>query len=64
MQHPFTFSIGSIPTTIQSTLFSTNPISLYSAPQIYSYEIVSPNIFVLIFNEKFVVGRKFIVQVR
>lgn len=64
MQYPFTFSVGSIPTTMQSTLYSTNPIALYSAPSIYSYEIVSPNVFILIFNEKFVVGRKFIVEVK
>ena len=50
MQYPFTFSIGSIPAVAQSTLYSTSPIPLYTAPTIYSYEIVSPNIFVLVFN--------------
>jgi hypothetical protein len=64
MQYPFTFSIGSIPAVSQSSLYATNPIPLYSAPAIYSYEVVSPNIFTLIFNEQFTVGRKFIVQVR
>jgi hypothetical protein len=63
MQYPFTFSQGSIPAVSQSSLYATNPISLYSAPAIYSYEIVSPNVFVLVFNEQFTVGRKFIVQV-
>lgn len=63
IQYPFTFSMGSIPTTTQSTLYSTSPIPLYSAPGISSYRIVSPNIFVLVFNEQFSVGRKFIVQV-
>lgn len=63
MQYPFTFSIGSIPATTQSSLYSTNPIALYSSPLIYSYEIVSPNVFVLVFKEQFAVGRKFIVQV-
>lgn len=50
MQYPFTFSIGSIPAVAQSSLYATNPIALYAAPAIYSYEIVSPNIFVLVFN--------------
>jgi len=50
IQYPFTFSIGSIPTTAQSSSYATSPISLYSAPTIYSYEVVSPNVFVLIFN--------------
>lgn len=63
VQNPFSFSGGSIPSTIQSTLYATSPIPLYSAPSIYSYEVISPNIFKLIFNEKFTVGRKFIVQV-
>lgn len=64
MQYPFTFSVGSIPNTVQSALYATSPIALYSAPAIYSYEIVSPNVFILIFNEKFVAARKFIVQVK
>lgn len=63
VQNPFSFSVGSIPSTIQSTLYATSPVPLYSAPSIYSYEIISPNIFKLLFNEKFVVGRKFIIQV-
>lgn len=63
MQYPFTFSLGSIPNAYQSTLYSTSPIALYAAPAILSYQIVSPNIFVLIFNEQFAVGRKFIVQI-
>lgn len=63
MQHPFSFSVGSIPTTIESSSYSTNPIPLYSAPSISSYEVLTPNIFMLVFNEQFVVGRKFIVQV-
>jgi hypothetical protein len=63
VQNPFSFSLGSIPSSIQSTLFSTSPIALYSAPPIYSYEVISPNIFKLIFNEKFISGRKFIIQV-
>jgi hypothetical protein len=50
IQSPFSFSVGSIPTTVQSSSYATNPISLYSAPTIYSYELVSPNIFVLILN--------------
>lgn len=37
MQYPFTFSIGSIPTVTQSSLYSTTPIALYAAPVIYSY---------------------------
>jgi len=64
VQYPFSFSVGSIPTTTQSSSYATSPISLYSAPTIYSYEVVSPNVFVLILNEQFTVGRKFIVQVR
>lgn len=63
MQYPFTFSVGSIPTVGQSSLYSTNPIALYSSPAIYSYQVVSPNVFILVFNEQFVAGRKFIVQV-
>ena len=63
VQYPFSFSIGSIPSATQSSSYATNPIALYSSPSIYSYQIVSPNIFMLIFNEKFIVGRKFIVQV-
>jgi hypothetical protein len=63
MQYPFTFSVGSIPATSQSSQYATNSIPLYSAPSIYSYEITSPNIFVLVFNEQFAAGRKFIVQV-
>lgn len=63
MQYPFTFSLGSIPTAYQSSLYSTSPIALYAAPAILSYQILSPNIFVLIFNEQFAVGRKFIVQI-
>jgi hypothetical protein len=64
MQYPFTFSIGSIPAVTQSSLYATNPIALYSAPPIYSYEVITPNVFRLIFNEQFIVGRKFIVQVQ
>lgn len=64
IQYPFSFSVGSIPTTVQSSSYSTSSISLYSAPTIYSYEVVSPNIFMLIFNEQFTAGRKFIMQVR
>jgi hypothetical protein len=64
IQYPFSFSVGSIPTTVQSSSYSTNSTSLYSAPTIYSYEVVSPNIFMLIFNEQFTAGRKFIMQVR
>jgi hypothetical protein len=63
MQSPFTFSVGSIPAVAQSSLFATTPIALYSAPAIYSYQVVSPNVFVLILNEQFAVGRKFIVEV-
>lgn len=37
MQYPFTFSIGSIPTVTQSSLYSTNPLAIYSAPVISSY---------------------------
>jgi hypothetical protein len=37
MQHPFTFSIGSIPTVTQSSLYSTSPQPIYSAPVISSY---------------------------
>lgn len=50
MQYPFTFSIGSIPNAYQSSLYATSPIALYAAPAILSYQIVSPNIFILIFN--------------
>jgi hypothetical protein len=63
LMYPFTFSIGSIPSTLDAASYATNPISLYAKPAISSYEIVSPNIFRLIFNEQFIVGRKFIVQV-
>ena len=63
IQYPFSFSLGSIPSVTQSSSYSTNPISLYSAPTISSYEVVSPNIFVLLFNEQFSAGRKFIVEV-
>ncbi len=63
MQYPFSFSIGSIPTTTESSSYSTSPIALYSAPAISSYQVLTPNIFLLVFNEQFVVGRKFIVQV-
>jgi hypothetical protein len=63
IQYPFSFSIGSIPTVSQSTTYITNPIQLYSSPTIYSYEVVSPNIFVIIFIEQFVIGRQFQIQV-
>ena len=63
MQFPFTFSVGSIPTSTASSLYATSPIALYSSPQIKYYEVVSPNIFTITFNEKFAVGRKFIIQV-
>ncbi len=63
IQYPFTFSLGSIPTTSQSSSYSTNPIALYSSPTIYSYQVLTPNVFMLIFNEQFAVGRKFIIQV-
>lgn len=63
IQYPFEFSIGSIPTTVESSDYSTSPVAQYSAPSIYKYEVVSPNIFMLVFNEQFSVGRKFIVQV-
>ena len=63
IQYPFTFSIGSIPTASQSSSYATSPIALYSSPAIYSYQVVTPNVFMLIFNEQFVVGRKFIIQV-
>lgn len=61
IQYPFSFSLGSIPTVSQSSSYATNSTSLYSSPTISSYEVVSPNIFVLILNEQFVAGRKFIV---
>jgi hypothetical protein len=37
MQYPFTFSIGSIPTVTQSSLYATSPLPIYSAPIISSY---------------------------
>lgn len=37
VQYPFSFSVGSIATTSQSSSYATSPISLYSAPTIYSY---------------------------
>lgn len=61
IQHPFSFSIGSIPSVSQSSSYATSPISLHSAPIISSYEVVSPNIFVLMLREQFAAGRKFIV---
>jgi hypothetical protein len=63
MQYPFTFSVGSIPSAVESASYATNPISLYSKPTISSYEVLTPNIFRLIFSEQFVVGRKFIIEV-
>lgn len=50
IQYPFSFSVGSIPSTAPSSSYATNPIPLYSSPAIYSYEVVSPNVFVMIFN--------------
>ena len=50
IQYPFSFSVGSIPSAAPSSSYATSPISLYSAPSIYSYEVVSPNVFTLIFN--------------
>jgi hypothetical protein len=64
MQYPFSFSVGSIPSISHSSLYATNQIALYKAPIIYSYEVVSPNIFRIIFNEQFASGRKFIIQVK
>ncbi len=63
MQYPFSFSIGSIPSVSHSSLYATSPIALYKAPIIYSYEVVTPNIFRIILNEQFASGRKFIIQV-
>lgn len=50
VHYPFSFSVGSIPTTTESTSYATNPIALYSSPSIYSYEVLTPNIFMLVFN--------------
>jgi hypothetical protein len=63
LHDPFTFSTGSIPTAVESSSYATNPIALYAAPLIKSYVILTPHIFMLTFNEKFVVGRRFIVQI-
>lgn len=63
VQYPFTFSLGSIPQTTESTLYATSPVPLYSNPVVSFYQIISPNIFYLVFNETFTVGRKFIVSI-
>ena len=63
IQDPFSFSLGSIPTTSESSSYATNPISLYSSPAVKSFEILTPHIFMLTFNEQFVVGRQFIVSI-
>lgn len=63
LHDPFSFSAGSIPTTVESSSYATNPISLFSSPSIYSFNILTPHIFMLTFNEQFAVGRKFIVQI-
>ena len=34
---PFTFSLGSIPTAVESSNYATNPIAQYSAPSIHSF---------------------------
>ena len=63
IHEPFSFSLGSIPTTTESSSYATNPISLYSSPAVLNFEILTPHIFMITFNEKFVVGRQFIFQV-
>ena len=34
---PFSFSLGSIPTAVESSNYATNPIALYSAPSVHSF---------------------------
>lgn len=63
LQAPFAFSSGSIPTAVESTNYATSPVALFASPAIRSYEVVSKNVFMLVFAEQFAVGRKFIVQV-
>ena len=50
VHHPFSFSIGSIPTTTESSNYATNPIPLYSSPSVKEYEVVTPHVFMLTFN--------------
>ena len=63
IHHPFSFSLGSIPTTSESSSSATSPIALYSSPAVQSFEILTPHIFMLTFNEQFTVGRQFIVSI-
>ena len=50
VQYPFTFSLGSIPIAFESSDYSTSPIAQFSKPVILSYEIVTPNVFEIVFN--------------
>jgi hypothetical protein len=63
VQYPFTFSIGSMPTLAASTSYALNPIALYSKPATPTFTVVTPNVLTVVFNEQFVVGRKFIITV-
>ena len=37
IQDPFSFSLGSIPTAVESSSYATNPIAQYSAPSVHSF---------------------------
>ena len=63
LHHPFSFSLGSLPRTYASELSATNPIPLYAKPNIAEYRIISPNIFYVVFSEKFVANRRFILEI-
>ena len=47
---PFSFSAGSIPSTIESASYASTPIPLYASVVISSFKVVSPNLFLLTFN--------------
>ena len=50
IHHPFSFSLGSIPTVFDSSLYATSQIPINAKPTILSYQYVSPNIFTIVFN--------------
>ena len=64
LQDPFAFSVGSIPTSSESSNYATSPIALYSSAPIKNFEVLTPHVFMLTFNEKFVAGRQFVIQVK
>ena len=63
VQEPFKFQDSSYLRVDESEDYATNPIQLNSRPKVKFFEVKSPNIFYVAFDEQFVEHRKFIIEI-